>query len=49
MPAPSDFLQYVDDHADDFIKRLADAVAIERCAFTTPFIVWHLLTGCVPA
>jgi len=28
MPAPSDFLQYVDSNADAFIKRLADAVSI---------------------
>lgn len=30
MPAPSQFLEYVDSNANKFIKRLADAVAIPR-------------------
>jgi hypothetical protein len=30
MPAPDIFLKYVDENADHFIKRLADAVAIPR-------------------
>jgi Cys-Gly metallodipeptidase DUG1 len=30
MAAPSEFLNYVDDNADRFIQRLADAVAIPR-------------------
>ncbi|KIY69896.1 CNDP dipeptidase [Cylindrobasidium torrendii FP15055 ss-10] len=29
MPAPADFGQFIDDHADEFIKRLASAVAIQ--------------------
>lgn len=28
MPAPAEFLSYIDSNADAFIKRLADAVAI---------------------
>jgi Cys-Gly metallodipeptidase DUG1 len=28
MPAPAEFLKYIDDNADGFIKRLVDAVAI---------------------
>ncbi|KAF5325533.1 hypothetical protein D9619_009870 [Psilocybe cf. subviscida] len=28
MPAPSEFLNYIDSHADGFIQRLAEAVAI---------------------
>ncbi|KAF8895856.1 hypothetical protein CPB84DRAFT_1848192 [Gymnopilus junonius] len=28
MPAPAEFLKYIDNNADKFIKRLADAVAI---------------------
>lgn len=28
MPAPTQFLSYIDSHADAFIQRLADAVAI---------------------
>ena len=28
MPAPVEFLNYIDSNADAFIKRLADAVAI---------------------
>jgi len=32
MPAPQQFLQYIDDNADSFIKRLGEAVAIPRYA-----------------
>jgi hypothetical protein len=30
MPAPATFLGYVDENADKFIQRLAEAVAIPR-------------------
>jgi hypothetical protein len=30
MPAPATFLGYIDENADRFIQRLADAVAIPR-------------------
>src|ERR1700722_11257156 len=30
MPAPSKFLEYINNNADSFIQRLADAVAIPR-------------------
>lgn len=30
MPAPTEFLQFVDQNADAFIQRLSDAVAIPR-------------------
>jgi len=30
MPAPSQFIDFVDRNADAFIQRLADAVAIPR-------------------
>jgi Cys-Gly metallodipeptidase DUG1 len=29
MPAPPELLNYIDSNADAFIKRLADAVAIQ--------------------
>lgn len=28
MPAPAEILKYIDDHQEDFIERLAKAVAI---------------------
>jgi hypothetical protein len=31
MPAPPEFIQFIDNNADAFIKRLSDAVAIPRC------------------
>lgn len=30
MPAPQEFIKYIDDKADAFIQRLSDAVAIPR-------------------
>lgn len=30
MPAPQQFLEFIDANANNFIKRLADAVAIPR-------------------
>ncbi len=30
MPAPPEFLKFIDDNAEAFIKRLAEAVAIPR-------------------
>lgn len=32
MAAPAEFLKYIDDNAESFIKRLADAVAIPSYA-----------------
>lgn len=31
MPAPDNFISFIDEHADDFIQRLKEAVAIPRC------------------
>ena len=31
MPAPEKFISFIDQHADDFIQRLKEAVAIPRC------------------
>ncbi|KAL0945990.1 hypothetical protein HGRIS_012268 [Hohenbuehelia grisea] len=36
MPAPSDFLQFVDQNADAFIQRLAEAVAIPSISCEVP-------------
>lgn len=33
MPAPLEFINFIDDNADVFIKRLSDAVAIPRCVY----------------
>jgi Cys-Gly metallodipeptidase DUG1 len=30
MPAPQEFIKYIDDKADAFIQRLSEAVAIPR-------------------
>jgi len=36
MAAPAEFLKYIDDKAEDFIQRLADAVAIPSSVSPLP-------------
>lgn len=38
MPAPEKFTRFIDQHADDFIQRLKEAVAIPRCV--APLLVF---------
>lgn len=46
MAAPAQFTEYIDNHADRFIQRLAKAVAIPRFVHLTCH--WHIQTIYTP-
>jgi hypothetical protein len=35
MPSPPEIIDFIDNNADRFIQRLAEAVAIPRCALNS--------------
>lgn len=43
MPAPREFLDFVDANADAFIKRLGDAVAIPRYVVSLGSTVLYII------